>query len=249
MTDIVLVHGAWQGGWVWADVVPALAAVGHKCHPVDLPGSAPDVADRASVTFADQVDDLKELLLRIDDPVIVVGHSGGGLAASQIAEEMPDRVCGIIYVAGMMLPDNTRFVDVVEACREDEPSASGIWPYLDHLEGMSAVPPAAAIDIFYQDCDPDAAAAAAAKLTPQSNAARDVSPHTTKERFGTVPRVYIEALKDKSVVPVVQRRMQDLVPGAAIRRIDTGHAPMLADPARLSEILLQSIEELETGTG
>lgn len=249
MTDIVLIHGAWQGGWVWTDVAPVLVTAGHRCHPVDLPGSAPDGKDRASVTFDDQVEYLKELFLRIDEPAIVVGHSGGGLAASQIAEEMPDRVAGIIYVAGMMLPDGTRFADVVEACRKDEPSAAGIWPYLDHLEGMSAVPPAAAIDIFYHDCDPGAAASAAAKLTPQSNAARDVSPRITKERYGTVPRVYIEALKDRSVVPVVQRRMQDLVPGATIRRIDTGHAPMLADPARLSELLVQFVDELGTRSG
>lgn len=249
MTDIVLIHGAWQGGWVWTDVVLALSAAGHRCHPVDLPGSALDVKDRASVTFTDQVDYLKDLFARIDEPAIVVGHSGGGLAASQIAEEMPDRVAGLVYVAGMMLPDGTRFADVVDACRKDEPSAAGIWPYLDHLDGMSAVPPAAAIEIFYQDCNSNSAASAAAKLTPQSNAARDVAPKITNKRFGTVPRVYIEALKDRSVVPVVQRRMQDLVPGAAIRQIDTGHAPMVADPARLSELLLQSIDEIEARTG
>lgn len=246
MTDIVLIHGAWQGGWVWTEITPGLSASGYRCHAVDLPGSAPDVADRASITFADQVAFLKDLLSGIDGPVIVVGHSGGGLAASQIAEEMPGRVAGVVYIAGMMLPDGTRFTEIVDDCRTQEPSAVGIWPRLDHLEGMSAVPAAAAIDIFYHDCDPGAAAAAAAKLTPQSNAARDVSPHVTAARFGTVPRVYIEALYDRSVVPAVQRRMQDLVPGAAVRRIETGHAPMLANPERLTELLLEAIAELES---
>lgn len=249
MTDIVLIHGAWQGSWVWADVAPVLDLRGYKCHAVDLPGSAPDVEDRASVTFADQVDYLKDVIAGIGNPVIVVGHSGGGLAASQIAEEMPDRVAGVIYIAGMMLPDATRFADVVEMCREQEPSAVGIWPHLDHLPGMSAVPATAATDVFYQDCDPDAAASAAAKLTPQSNAARDVSPTLSEARFGTVPRVYIEALKDRSVVPAVQRRMQKLMPGARVYRIDTGHAPMLADPKGLSELLLEAIEVLSRSDG
>ena len=231
MTDIVLIHGAWQGGWVWTDIEPNLAAVGHRCHAVDLLGSAPHTPDRGSVTFTDQV--------------VVVGHSGGGLAASQIAEEMPDRVIGIVYVVGMMLPDGVRFADVVESCREREPSASGIWPRLDHLEGVSSVPADAAIDIFYHDCEPSAAANAAAKLTPQSNAARDVAPRISEARFGSVPRIYIEALKDRSLVPAVQRRMQELVPGASVRQMDTGHAPMLADPGGLSELLLTSIAELE----
>lgn len=245
MTDIVLIHGAWQGGWVWHDIEPNLAAAGHRCHAVDLPGSAPDTPDRASVTFADQVAFLQNLIAGIDGKVIVVGHSGGGLAASQIAEEMPDRVMGVVYVVGMMLPDGVRFADVVESCREQAPSASGIWPHLDHIEGMSVVPADAAIDIFYHDCEPSAAIAAAAKLTPQSNAARDVAPRISEARFGSVPRVYIEALNDRSLVPAVQRRMQELVKGASVRQMDTGHAPMLADPDGLADLLLTSIAELE----
>lgn len=171
MTDIVLIHGAWQGGWVWTDIEPNLAAVGYRCHAVDLPGSAPHTPDRGSVTFTDQVAFLQDLIAGIEGQVFVVGHSGGGLVASHITEEMPDRVIGIVYVVGMMLPDGVRFTDVVESCREREPSASGIWPRLDHLEGVLSVPADAAIDIFYHDCEPSAVANAAAKLTPQSNAA------------------------------------------------------------------------------
>lgn len=244
MTDIILIHGAWQGGWVWDDIVPRLTDAGHDCRAVDLPGSAPDVPDRTTVTFGDQVAYLEELLDTIDGKAVVVGHSGGGMAASQIAENRPERIAGIVYVAGMMLPDNTRFPEIVEACKQADPAAVGIWPHLDHLDGMSAVPADAAVEIFYQDCAPDAARNAAARLTPQSNAARDVAPRITDARFGTVPRVYIEALKDRSVVPAVQRRMQELTPGAIVRSIDTGHAPMLANPVLLSDMLLQAVQDL-----
>lgn len=247
MTDVILIHGAWQGSWVWADVVPRLTQAGHSCHAVDLPGSAPGLTHRADVTFRDQVAFLEDLVGGIDKPVVVVAHSGGGLAASQIAENLPDRVAGIVYVAGIMLPDGTRFAEVVESCVTEEPSAVGIWPHLEHLEGMSAVPEAAAVEIFFHDGDPAAAARAAAMLTPQSNAARDAAPHITGDRFGAVPRIYIEALKDRSVVPFVQRRMQQLVPGAEIRRIDTGHAPMVADAALLSEMLIDAVRDLDAG--
>ena len=240
----MLIHGAWQGGWVWADIVPQLTAAGHNCHAVDLPGSAPDLANRATVTFRDQIAFLEDLIAEINKPVVVVAHSGGGLAASQIAENLPDRIVGIVYVAGIMVPDGTRFADVVESCKAEEPSAVGIWPHLEHLEGVSAVPEAAAVDIFFHDGEPAAAARAAAMLTPQSNAARDAAPRISAERFGKVPRIYIEALKDRSVVPFVQRRMQALVPGAEVRGIDTGHAPMLADPAELSQMLVQAVRDL-----
>ena len=249
MAHLVLVHGAWQGSWVWELVTPRLSTAGHSCHAVDLPGSAPDIDNRAGVTFADQVEFLKRLLTEIGEPAIVIAHSGGGLAASQIAEEAPDRVAGIVYVTGMMLPDGSRFPEIVESCTENEPAASGIWPLLVHSAGLTEVPEAAAVEIFFHDCDPGAAAAAAANLTPQSNAARDVAPRLTAGRFGTVPRVYIEALRDRSVLPVVQRRMQALVPGATIRSIDTGHAPMFADPEGLSALLIASIDDLAISPG
>lgn len=245
MTEIVLIHGAWQGGWVWDDVVPRLTEAGHNCHAVDLPGSERFSPDRADITFEQQVSYLSGLLAKINKPVVVVAHSGGGLAASQLAEDWSDRVAGIVYVAGIMMPDGTRFAEVVDSCTVEEPSAVGIWPYLEHLDGISAVPEAAAVEIFFHDGAPEAATHAAAMLTPQSNAARDASPHITEDRFGTVPRIYIEALKDRSVVPFVQRRMQQLVPGAAIRRIDTGHAPMVADAALLSQMLVEAVKELD----
>ena len=76
MTEIVLIHGAWQGGWVWADVVPRLTEAGHACHAVDLPGSAPDIAGRAKITFRDQVaflEELKSMNLLSSSPIAAVG--------------------------------------------------------------------------------------------------------------------------------------------------------------------------------
>lgn len=244
--QVVLVHGAWQGGWVWDSIVPQLAEAGIDALAVDLPGSAPDVERRETVTFADRIDCLRQIVEGIEAPVYVVGHGGGGLAASQIAEVMPERIAGLVYVAGMMLPDGMSFAQLAAACCDEEPSAAGVRPKLELSDGLSRVPPAAAIETFYHDCDPREAAAAAARLTPQSNAARDVAPRITAERFGSVPRVYIETLKDRAIMPFVQRRMQVLVPGAVVRSLDTGHAPMLADPEALADILLYSVSALRS---
>jgi len=158
------VHGAWQGSWVWEVVTPCLSTAGHSCHAVDLPGSAPDIDDRATVTFTDQVEFLKRLLSEIGEPAIVIAHSGG----------------------------------------------SG---------------------------------------SRKADATRDVAPRITAGQFGTVPRIYIEALRDRSVLPVVQRRMQALVPGATIRSIEAGHAPMFADSESLSALLISSIDDLAISSG
>jgi pimeloyl-ACP methyl ester carboxylesterase len=87
------------------------------------------------------------------------------------------------------------------------------------------------------------AAAAAARLTPQPQSGRAVSPRLTAERFGTVPRLYVEATEDRSVILAVQRRMQALVPGAAVVSLPTGHAPQLSAPAALLAAILPFLEQ------
>jgi hypothetical protein len=53
-----------------------------------------------------------------------------------------------------------------------------------------------------------------------------------------VPRFYVEALADRSIVLNVQRRMQSLLPGATVASLPTGHAPQLAAPKALAGCLV-----------
>ena len=48
---VVLIHGAWQGSWVWARFTPYLEAAGLVGHAVDLPGNGADGSGPAGVTF------------------------------------------------------------------------------------------------------------------------------------------------------------------------------------------------------
>ena len=60
----------------------------------------------------------------------------------------------------------------------------------------------------------------------------------TAERFGQIPRLYVEAQNDKSVILPVQRLMQTLSPGARIASLPTGHAPQLSAPERLAAAII-----------
>jgi len=62
-------------------------------------------------------------------------------------------------------------------------------------------------------------------------------PTWSPERFGRLPRLYVEAKKDRSVVLPVQRRMQQLVPGAEVVSLDTGHVPQVAAPEAVASAL------------
>lgn len=79
--NIVLIHGAWAGGWVWDRVRGPLKAAGFDPVVVELPGSGSwnpdDVIDLDVV--AEHVVAVVESL---NGPAILVGHSGGGIVAS-----------------------------------------------------------------------------------------------------------------------------------------------------------------------
>lgn len=246
--SMVLIHGAWQGSWAWDAWIPELAARGWHAHAVDLPGNGvpgtPQAAAHASMQSGIAL--LEQTLSSTTAPVVVVAHSGAGILASQLAEHFPERVACVVYVAGMMLPSGMAYAQLVSASLPDVPGAAGIAPYLEWSEDLSTstVPPAAALQIFVHDCAPDHAREAAARLRPQQESGRALVASLTPERFGRVPRIYIEALKDRSILLPVQRRMQALVPGAIVHSINCGHVPHLARPGELADIVCSALREL-----
>ena len=66
-----------------------------------------------------------------------------------------------------------------------------------------------------------------------------MAPTWTPERFGSVPRLYVEATLDRSVPIVTQREMQRLVPGARVVTLDSDHAPQLSARDELAAALAE----------
>lgn len=247
---VVLIHGAWQGSWVWRGMLPLFARAGLSAVAVDLPGNGSDATPPQDVCLGGYLSYLEGVLVRLGRPASLVAHSGGGVVASALAERCADRVTRIAYVAGMMLPSGMGFADLIAELRAEHPEAAGIGPHLvwsaDRV--MSSVPAAAALAYFFHDCADTDARDAAARLTPQPEGGRALCATLTPQRFGRMPRLYVEAAADRSVVLPCQRRMQDLVPGAQVVTLPTGHAPHLAAPALLAEALIPFLAGTDDGT-
>ena len=90
----VLVHGAWHGGACWQPVVDELTARGESAVAVDLPCEDPDA------TLDDYAEAVVAGAAGFDQPVIVVGHSLGGLTIPLIPSRRP--VAGLIFVAAIL---------------------------------------------------------------------------------------------------------------------------------------------------
>ena len=255
MKTIILIHGAWQGSWAFDAWRPWLIASGWHVVAVDLPGNGWNAERLKPDGLAHYTAHVAQILAEQPGPCVVLGHSGGGLVASQVAELLPDRVAALVYLVGMMLPSGMSFKDLVAAQRalvagkralvagKPDDDFGGIVPHLEFTDGGAAtrVPVQAALDVFLHDCPPIAATIAAHKLRPQLEAGRAVANTLTPERFGRVPRVYVEALQDRSIDIRLQRAMQALTPGAAVVTCDCGHVPQLAMPGPLTELVCKTL--------
>jgi pimeloyl-ACP methyl ester carboxylesterase len=237
----ILIHGAWQGAWAWDTIVPRLEAAGHRAIAVDLPGNGFDTTSPAEVDGHLYGEHVVGIVDRTPGPIVLVGHSMGGVTASRVCEARPERIALAIYLCAFMLPDGLSVMMFYE--RYLEPWMKGAQSRITlSADGLtSSVDPVSAVAVFYHQSDRALAEAAARRLTPQPEGARRTVLNVTAERYGQVPRVYIEALQDRSVHLPLQRRMQALTPCRAVYQLDTDHAPQLSAPDKLAALLLEAM--------
>ncbi|MBV1919246.1 MAG: alpha/beta hydrolase, partial [Pseudomonadales bacterium] len=99
MSNIILVHGAWGGAWEFSDVVNLLSNDRNKITALDLPGHGKNTQPIADVTMAAYVKTVINAINVQKEKVILVGHSLAGAIISQVAEEIPEKIDRLIYVA------------------------------------------------------------------------------------------------------------------------------------------------------
>lgn len=94
----MLIPGFWLDGASWDDVAVPLRVAGHTVHALTLPGLESRDADRSGIGLRDHVDAVVAVVDSITDPVVLVGHSGGGAIAHAAADARPERIARVIYV-------------------------------------------------------------------------------------------------------------------------------------------------------
>src|SRR5580692_9146456 len=115
MTDFVLVHGSYQGGWIWQRVASRLRAAGHNVYTPTLDGCAERRHQvRAGLDTTVWGTEIAELLFYEDlRNVVLVGTSSGGMVVCRAAEQMRDRVGRLVLVDALALFNGERTRDIV----------------------------------------------------------------------------------------------------------------------------------------
>lgn len=235
MSTYVLIHGTWHGGWCWERVVGHLEEAGHGALAPDLPGHGADGTPAAQVTLDAYVRRACDIIDAEPEPVVLVGHSMGGIVITQTAEERPDRIAAVVYLTAYLLPNGAALTDYADA-DPDRPLTRNVVVAPD---GQSTtVRPEAPKEIFYNDCADDDVAWAAARLVPQPAAPRQTPVRTTDGNFGRVPRVYIECTRDNAMPLERQRRLHARLPCERVIAMDASHSPFLSQPEELARHLM-----------
>ena len=114
MSTYVLVHGAWHGAWCWYKVASRLRRAGHTVIAPDLAGLGKDKTPIAEVSLERWTEDICEIVDAASEPVILVGHSRGGIVISQVAERRPDKLAVLVYLAAFLLRDGETLLQVAQ---------------------------------------------------------------------------------------------------------------------------------------
>lgn len=269
MTTFIFVHGSWHAGWNWHKVIPLLEQAGHRGVAPDMPGHGRDRTPASGVSLERGVDAVLECADAEPDPVVLVAHSRNGILISQAAERRPARIAGLVYLAAYLVPNGK---SMMEYALQDRASLAvqNIETNLDRRLMRRLLPllriPAwrrlirallpermqthrlrrtAYREALYHDCPEEIIELAQALLEPEPNWAGFTPLQLTAERYGCVPKVYVECLQDRAVTLELQRQMQRESPCDHVYALDSGHSPFFSQPRELVRTLVECLAVFE----
>ena len=234
MKTFVLIHGSWHSAWNWHKVVPLLEKAGHKAIAIDLPGMGRDKTPIGEVTLQTGVDKICEVLDSIDGKAILVGHSKNGIMISQAAEYRPEKIEKLIYLAAYLIPDGK-----TQREYSIQDTQGVLKHYVDFHEATqsSTLRPEIYKEGLYHDCEDDITELAKVLLSHEPFVSGVTPLQLTEERFGSIPRYYIECTEDRAVTPFIQRKMYTETPCEKVYSMATSHSPFFSKPKELADIL------------
>jgi pimeloyl-ACP methyl ester carboxylesterase len=220
---IVLIHGAWHGPWCWDPLRSALRGSGWETTAPGLP-SVPASATSPTAGLRDDVAALLDHVDHLDGPVALVAHSYAGMPATQLAALRPGKISQLVYLAAY-----------VPRAGDNLYGIHGL-PVPDDVSGMVAVPDDP-ITMFYADVDRTMAAAAAARLKPQT--LRSWTDRIDHVDVRATPRSYFLCKNDQALPTSLQETFA--ARADRVERLDSGHSPFLSQPQDLATRLTQTL--------
>ena len=227
MTTFVLIHGSYQGAWIWRTVAAQLRAQGHEVHAPTLDGCAERAGQlRPGITVETQAGEIAQLLFHHDlSGVVLAGTSSGGMVMAKVAEMARERIARLVFADALALRHGEAISDIVK-----RPAALST--------GLATGPtPEDAEGRMFAALEPALRAWTVARysLHPIAVHAQPVQLESFWSESWDASVIYCRQAPNPGEAH--QRRTADAL-GARWHELDTGHYPMLSAPGALTQLIL-----------
>jgi pimeloyl-ACP methyl ester carboxylesterase len=216
--NIVLVHGAFADGSSWSKVIPLLQAKGLHVTSVGTP----------LTSFADDVAATKRAIAAEDGPVILVGHSYGGVVITEAGND--PKVAGLVYVAAFA-PDANRSITEISKPFPPSPGLSKVKPLTD---GFILLTPEGIETAFAQDLTKEEKALLVAVQPQTAGAIFEAKPSAAA--WHSKPSWFIVASNDNMIAPEQEKSMAKQI-GAITSVLPSSHVAMLSHPKEVANVI------------
>lgn len=218
LVSIVLVHGAFVDGSGWEPVYHLLRQAGHPVSIVQHP----------TVSLSEDVAITKRVIAQQEGPVILVGHSYGGVVISEAGND--PKVAGLVYIAAFALDAGESVASFIK----DPPPGAPTPPILPPREGFLSLDRAKAAAAFAGDLSAEKGAFLADSQVPWGLAAFSGTVSTAAWR--TKPSWYLVATDDKMIPPPAQHFLAKRT-GATVVEIPASHAVYMSRPEAVAKLI------------
>ncbi len=219
--NIVLVHGAWADGSSWSKLIPLLEAKGFHVVAVQNP----------LTSLADDVAATKRAIALQDGPVILVGHSYGGVVITDAGND--PKVVGLVYVAAFAPGDG----ESITSISKPYPPTPLVGEARPDAQGFLSLTPKGVADDFAQDLTEAEKKLVTATQGPW--AASCFGATITTAAWKTKPSWFVIASNDRAIPPALEKAEAETMKATSIT-LPSSHVPMLSHPKEVAELIEQA---------
>jgi pimeloyl-ACP methyl ester carboxylesterase len=225
--SVVLVHGGFVDGAGWEGVYNILKKDGYNVSIVQNP----------TTSLADDVAATRLTVARTQGPVVLVGHSYGGVIVTEAG--MDPKVAGLVYITAFA-PDKG---ESVESLIKNPPPGAPVPPILPPQDGYLFLDRTKFRDSFAADVSEAKAAFLADSQVPWGVAA--LSGAVSEPAWRTKPSWYLVATEDKMIPPPAQRQMATRA-GATIAEAAGSHAIYISKPEAVAAFIAKAAKSVSS---
>ncbi len=218
---VVLVHGGFVDGAGWEGVYNVLKKDGYNVSIVQNP----------TTSLADDVAATRLAIAQAPGPVLLVGHSYGGVVVTEAGTD--PKVAGLVYIAAFA-PDKGESVSSLIA---NPPPGAPVPPILPPQDGYLFLDRAKFRASFAADVGEAKAAFLADSQVPWGVGA--LSGAVSEPAWKSKPSWYLVATEDKMIPPPAQRQMATRA-GATVTEAAGSHAIYISKPEAVAALIAKA---------